>query len=136
MFVPLVENGYTDTDNPVTTLIAREYVSKLKDFKPDVIILGCTHYPIIKDIVKKCAEEIIGGVKIVDSGSAAASAMKNYLDGTGLLKDSLDGNCKGTSRYFVSDRPYDFGKLASVFLNEQVGDVTKIEIERYFYKHN
>lgn len=136
MFVPLVENGYTDTDNPVTTLIAKEYVSKLVDFKPDVIILGCTHYPIIRDIVKKCANELIGDVEIVDSGSAAASAMKNYLESAELLKDSSHGAPKGSSRYFVSDRPYDFSKLASVFLNEQVEDVTKIEIEKFFYQHN
>ena len=130
MFVPLVENGYTDTDNPVTTLIAKEYVSKLKEFKPDVIILGCTHYPIIKDTVKKCAEEIIGDVDIVDSGSSAAYAVKDYLEHNGLLNDN-----GGKASYFVSDRPNDFGKLASVFLEEPVSDVTKIDIEKYFY-HN
>lgn len=130
MFVPLVENGYTDTDNPVTTLIAKEYVSKLKDFKPDVIILGCTHYPIIKDTVKKCANEIIGDVEIVDSGSAAASAMKEYL-----ASADLENTCGGNAKYFVSDRPSDFGRLASVFLKEQVEDVTKIDIEKYFYKN-
>lgn len=130
MFVPLVENGYTDKDNPVTTLIAKEYVSQLKNFKPDVIILGCTHYPIIKDIVKKCASEIIGDVQIVDSGSAAAIAMKEYLESVGL--ENTNG---GSAKYFVSDRPSDFGRLASVFLKEQVEEVTKIDIEKYFYKN-
>jgi glutamate racemase len=130
MFGPLVENGYTYTDNPVTTLIAKEYVSKLKEFNPDVIILGCTHYPIIKDTVKKCAEKIIGDVEIVDSGSAAAYAVKDYLENNGLINNS-----GGKTSYFVSDRPNDFGKLASVFLEEPVSDVTKIDIEKYFY-HN
>ena len=128
MFVPLVENGYTDKHNPVTTLIAKEYVSKLKEFNPDVIILGCTHYPIIKDIIKECASEIIGDVSVVDSGSAAASAMKNYLTST-----DLENKNGGKAKYYVSDRPSDFGRLASVFLNEQVENVTKIDIEKYFY---
>jgi len=131
MFVPLVENGYTDKDNPVTKLIAEEYVSKLSEFSPDVIILGCTHYPIIKDTVKKCAEKIIGNVEIVDSGSAAAYAVKDYLEQNSLLNDN-----GGNAGYFVSDRPSDFGRLASVFLDEPVNDVTKIDIEKYFYHKN
>ena len=70
----------------------------IKDFKPDVIILGCTHYPIIKDTVKKCANEIIGDVEIVDSGSAAASAMKEYL-----ASAYLENTCGGNAKYFVSE---------------------------------
>lgn len=129
MFVPLVENGYLDENNPVTNHIAREYVSKLAEFKPDVIILGCTHYPLIKDIVKKCALELIGDVSIVDSGSSAARALKEYLDTSSL--SNTDG---GKTEYFVSDRPHDFSKTATLFLGEAVSEVTKINIEDYLYQ--
>ncbi len=129
MFVPLVENGYIDNDNPITTEIAREYVSKLADFKPDVIILGCTHYPLIKDIVKKCASEIIGDVEIVDSGSCAAAALKEYLELMGLANES-----GGKHNFFVSDNPHNFSNTASLFLGEQVDSVTKINIDDYLYQ--
>lgn len=130
MFVPLVENGYTDDDNPVTSIIADEYVTRLADFDPDVIILGCTHYPLIKNLVKSSANKIIGDVTIIDSGSAAAFSLKQYLSDNDLLNHN-----GGISKYYVSDRPADFGKLASIFLNEQVDSIEKIDIENYFY-HN
>lgn len=129
MFVPLVENGYIDNENLVTTHIAAEYVSKLVCFNPDVIILGCTHYPIIKDIIKKCADDILGaGVKIVDSGSCAAFAVKDYLE-----KEKLANTSGGNVKYYVSDRPHDFSNIASLFLGEKVENATKINIEDYFY---
>lgn len=131
MFVPLVENGYIARDCAVTRQIAAEYIAGLTDFAPDVIILGCTHYPLIKDIVADCAAELLGSpVVIVDSGSAAADAMKNYLDTAGLARRSSPG----TAHYFVSDQPYDFGAIASRFLGESVNDVTKIDIENYLYQ--
>lgn len=131
MFVPLVENGYINQGNVITDLIAREYVLRLCEFKPDVIILGCTHYPLIKDFVQKWANELIGDVTLINSGSCAAEALKSYLEGAELCAEN-----GGTAKYFVSDNPHGFCKSASVFLGEQVEDVTKINIENYFYKHD
>ena len=131
LFVPLIENGYLEKDNVVTNIIAKEYVSKLASFKPDTIILGCTHYPMIADIVKDIAEELIGGVEIIDSGKCAAEALKLYLD---------ENNCASTSggstTYFVSDRPHDFSSTASLFLGEAVENVTQINIDEYLYNPN
>ncbi len=133
MFVPLVENGYIARDCEITRTVAREYVGKLTDFAPDVIILGCTHYPLIKDIVADVAGELFGkAVEVVDSGSAAAEELGVYLREKGLLNAGTNGK----TSYFVSDEPYDFSATASRFLGEPVRDVTKIDIEKYLYRRS
>ena len=130
MFVPLVENGYVDDNCAVTNMIADEYISRLKDFCPDVIILGCTHYPIIADIIKKSALRLIGNVQIVDSGAEGAAAIKDFLSSEGLLNN----DCKSAgANFFVSDETQDFEKSASLFLGEKITDVTKIDIADYAY---
>ncbi len=129
MFVPLVENGYINSDSIITNIIAKEYVGKLVNFMPDVIILGCTHYPLIKDIVKKAALELIGDVEIIDSGKCAANALKKHIE---------ESNCAnsfgGKADFFVSDRPYDFSSTASLFLGEKVECVAQINIEDYLFQ--
>ena len=131
MFVPLVENGYIARDCAVTRAIASEYIAKLADFRPDTIILGCTHYPLIADIIADCAAEAFGHpVNIVDSGSAAAYALKQYLETHGLAADT---DSLGSEHYFVSDEPYNFADIASRFLGETVNEVTKINIDEYAY---
>lgn len=130
LFVPLVENGYIDRDCAVTRAIAAEYITKLIPFDPDVIILGCTHYPLIKDIVSDVSRELLKkDVTLVDSGSAAADALGAYLSENGLLRTSRDGS----TAYYVSDRPYDFARTASLFLGEKAENVTQIDIEKYLY---
>ena len=130
MFVPLVENGYIGEDCFVTKEIVNEYLSKLENFAPDVIILGCTHYPLIKSIISKTACEKFGKTEIVDSGKVSAHALKKYLDENGMAR--VDG--EGFTRYYVSDEPHNFGKTASLFLGEQVDSVSKIDMEEYLYK--
>ena len=67
---------------------------------------------------------------LVDSGSAAADALKVHLQSAKLLKT---GSESGKTSYFVSDRPCDFAKTASLFLGENAENVTQIDIERYLY---
>lgn len=129
MFVPLVENGYIARDCEVTRAIAAEYVSKLLDFDPDVIILGCTHYPLIKELIGDVAQKLLARpVTLIDSGSAAADALKEHLEKESLLRHGV-----GHASYFVSDRPYDFSKTASRFLGEDAENVTQIDIEKFLY---
>lgn len=130
MFVPLVENGYIKRDCAVTRAIASEYISCLVGFDPDVIILGCTHYPLIKDIIADVSTELLGKpVTLIDSGSAAADALNEHLVENDLLRASRDGS----RSYYVSDRPYDFSRTASLFLGEEAENVTQIDIEKYLY---
>ncbi len=130
MFVPLVENGYILKDCKVTRLIADEYISKLTSFSPDCIILGCTHYPIIRDIIKASADSLIGGCSIVDSGEEAAFEIRDFLTENSLLADR---KTLGEVKYYVSDDTEGFCSAASVFLGDEVTSVTKINISDYAF---
>jgi glutamate racemase len=123
MFVPLVENGYIERNCEVTRLIAKEYLSSLSAFDPDVIILGCTHYPLLKDIIADVANELFSHpVTLIDSGLEAACALKEEL----IRKDSLsESESAGNIKYFVSDEVHDFMSTASRFLGEELGDVCR-----------
>lgn len=130
MFVPLVENGYISNGCDVTRIIADEYISTLRKFSPDCIILGCTHYPIISGIIQESANRILGkNVNIVDSGAEAALEIKAFLEKENLLSDSGEGSVE----YYVSDETYGFKSAASLFLGEQIENVTKIDIGSYHY---
>ncbi len=129
MFVPLVENGYINEDCKVTRLIADEYISQLVMFKPDVIILGCTHYPIISEIIKQSAKALIGDVHIIDSGAQGALAVRDFLCENNLLAQ----NTSSQQQYFISDETQNFEKAASIFLGERISNVTKIDIAEYSY---
>ncbi len=123
MFVPLVENGYVDSD--VTEIIAREYLAEIKEKAVDTLILGCTHYPLLKDII----QEVTGdGVELIDSGAAAAQSAYEFLKNA----DMLNTKALGEYKYFVSDSTEDFAKLGSIFLSKPIGEnVEKIDIEKY-----
>lgn len=124
MFVPIVENGYADTE--VARILAREYLEPIIKAGADTIILGCTHYPLLR----KTIQDIVGdGVTLIDSGSAAAYDAKRIMTEHSLLTDRTDG---GTVRYYVSDTIHGFEELGSLFLSKKiVGDVSKIDIEKY-----
>ena len=126
LFVPLVENGYFNDDNPVTKLIIAEDLQELKDAGVDTLILGCTHYPLLKKMIG----DFMGDeVHLVDSGKVTAQAAAAALDDLGLLNGKKAG---GTARYFVSDTPDNFDELAHTFLGEYAGGtVERIAIETY-----
>lgn len=126
MFVPLVENGYTDRENKVTKMVAEEYLQKLKKANIDTLILGCTHYPIIKNLIG----DIMGkDVTLIDSGVEVATVVYNILKEKSILNPSNEiGNC----HYFVSDSASDFTSSASVILGDnKIENATKIDIESY-----
>ncbi len=123
MFVPLVENGYAKSE--VTKIIAREYLEDMKRAEVDTIVLGCTHYPLIRETV----QEIMGDdVALIDSGAAAADWAYDMLKERKMLSDGKTGKLK----YFVSDSTEDFARLGSLFLNREICEsVDKIDIEKY-----
>ena len=96
-----------------------------KEAGVDTLILGCTHYPLLKDIIG----EICGpGVTLIDSGAASARALRQQLAAEGRLTDRQQGE----TRFYVSDRPEDFEKLAAVFLEEPLSrGAERIDIEQY-----
>lgn len=125
MFVPLVENGYAESQ--VTKMIAQDYLKEIKEQNIDTLILGCTHYPLIKEVVG----EIMGeGVTLIDSGASAAHWAYEQLK----AKDMLSGNTGKNAeyKYFVSDATDDFATLGSMFLSRQINEnVAKVDIEKY-----
>lgn len=124
LFVHLVENGHTNT--LPAKLIAEEYLEEIKKADVDTLILGCTHYPLLKDVIA----EILGDkVTLIDSGAAAANFAKDEMDKKGLLSDKLSG---GEVKYFVSDITENFAKLGGLFLNKEISqNVERIDIEKY-----
>ena len=125
LFVPLVENGRFRPGDTVIETVAREYLSPLRDTGIDTLILGCTHYPLLTEVI---ADVMGGGVTLIDSGAAAARALRQTLSDRGLLaqRDS------GTLTLYASDQPQDFGALAPQFLRRPLeGAVLPVDIERY-----
>ena len=124
LFVPLVENGHTDTE--VSHIVAREYLQPLIEKNVDTLILGCTHYPLLA----KTITDIMGsGVFLINSGEQMARYIKRYLTQNDMLTSkNEDGSCS----YYVSDTVQGFEKLGSLFLGREIkGLVKQIDIEKY-----
>ena len=88
MFVPLVENGYVNDGNPVTKLIIAEYLQEVKDAGVDTLILGCTHYPLLKKMI---GDFMGSDVTLIDSGKVTAQAAAAALADLGLLNGRTEG---------------------------------------------
>ncbi len=124
LFVPLVENGHSSPDDPLVKLVVEEYLSEIKESGVDTVILGCTHYPILKAAI---ADYLGDSVVLVDSGREAALETAAYLKEHDMLSDS----CKdGIIEYYVSDNVEGFAENAGVFLSEEIsGNVKKADID-------
>ena len=122
LFVPLVEEGYTEGE--VVRLVAEGYLKKVKEMGVDTLILGCTHYPLLKTTIAKIMGE---DVALIDPGRVTAGYVKEYLN-----KNNLRAEGKGEYKFFVSDYPDGFKRLASEFLQREIDEkIEKIDIEKY-----
>lgn len=125
LLVHLVENGMVEPDNEITTLAVKMYLEPLMKENIDTLILGCTHYPLLTEIIA----DIMGpGVTLIDSGAAAARVLRQTLSDRGALAQ----RDHGTLTLYASDRPEDFGALAGQFLRRPLESaVQHVDIERY-----
>lgn len=98
LFVPIVEEGFANTE--LANLAVKEYISKFKDKNIDSLILGCTHYPILSDLIKK---EIGESVKLINAGTISAIDTYKYLEKNSLL----NLNKKIGERFFYSSDDFD-----------------------------
>ena len=123
LFVPLVEEGmWHDT---ITDQMAQRYLESLKQQDIDTLIMGCTHYPLLAEVI---AGVMGSGVTLIDSGASAARALRQTLSD----KDLLAQRASGTLTLYASDQPQDFGALAPQFLRRPLeGAVLPVDIERY-----
>jgi glutamate racemase len=118
LFVPLAEEGWVD--HPATHLIAREYLFPLKLEKIDTLILGCTHYPVLRSAIAAVME---ASVTLIDSGEAAALEVGRTLDAEGLRNGS---RYRANLQFFVSDLPAKFAEIGERFLGEKMGRVQRV----------
>lgn len=121
MFVPLVENGYLDHE--ATYLIAREYLQDAINAGVDTVILGCTHYPMLKQVIG----EILGEkVTLIDVGEAAADYLKEILEKT----DGLSEEKEPTYEFYASDCASGFDEMAEMFLKRDLGCLKSVDIDK------
>jgi glutamate racemase len=114
LFVPLAEEGFIT--HQATRLIAAEYLSEIVKHDIDTLVLGCTHYPILREVISDAVGE---SVRIVDSAEAVALDVKKILTDKNLLREPLAGE----RRFLVSDLPSKFKKVAELFLGLQLGQI-------------
>ena len=126
LFVPLVENGRFRKGDVVIETVAREYLTPLLEWGADTLILGCTHYPLLEEIIADiCGPE----VTLVSAGEESAYELKRLLKAQGLRNDR---ERQGETEFYVSDRAEDFEQIASVFLQEDLHHTARrVDIEGY-----
>jgi glutamate racemase len=110
MFVPLVENGYIGLECRPCVDIAEEYLEPLKQAGVDTLILGCTHYPMLSDVIAKIMGD---GVTLISSGGEAGKTAYNMLRENGLANDS---GVKGKTTLYCTDSVELFRENAEHFL--------------------
>lgn len=109
LLVPLVEEGWMD--HPVTKAVLREYLRPLKQHRIDTLVLGCTHYPLLK----RAIQEVVGGkIALVDSAESCAQFVQDQLKPLGLILRNR--RRRGRIQPFVTDAPEKFGEFAERFL--------------------
>jgi glutamate racemase len=127
LFVPLAEEGWTL--EPETFSIAARYLAAIKNFEPDALVLGCTHYPILRDVIQ---QTVGAGVKLVDSGEATADEVKTLLESKGLANPNAVGGkrqlCDDLDHFYVTDAADRFGRVAERFLGAKPSKLEAIEI--------
>jgi len=122
LLVPLVEEGWESRD--VTKAILREYLSPLIDNNIDTLILGCTHYPMLKPLI----QEIVGDkVVLIDSAEASAAELEQILNEEGLSAANEDSSVE--HEYYVSDFPFQFKETAERFLGNKLPEVGLISLD-------
>ena len=115
LFVPLVEEGLID--HPITTMAIQEYLEPIKGTDIDTLLLGCTHYPLLAQQIKK----FLGPqISLVDPGEACAHSLKRLLSEKDLVRPA---GSDAADRFLVSDAPEQFRLLGPVFLGQEIGEV-------------
>lgn len=126
LYVPMVEGGRFRPGDRVAELVTQEYLEPLKQWGCDTLVLGCTHYPLLWDVI---GAYMGPEVRLINSGREAAKDVAEGLGQAGLLAPP---GRTGTCRYYVSEAAEDFSQLASTFLERDVAaQVEQIDIEKY-----
>lgn len=123
LFVPLAENGHITADDPIAPIAAKFYLDPLKKEGIDTLILGCTHYPLLFDIINKTLDY---AVTLVDAGKETARAVQSYLTVQHML---CDRGGEGGRRYYMTDSAEEFCGVAKLFLGTDIlRDAHQVEL--------
>lgn len=123
LLVPLVEEGWIAGEVP--RLAVERYLTPLIDAQVDVLVLGCTHYPLLKDLIAEVATTQAGrAVPVVDGAQATAQIVRDLLQERELAAPARQGSLQ----LLVTDLPASFAESAARFLGEEVSQVTQVDL--------
>jgi len=129
LFVSLAEEGWANTD--VARAVAREYLDDLNTRPINALVLGCTHYPILRNVI---SETLGSSVRLIDSGEATAGVVESILKISGLSHDDSSGLyrerhlCDDLDHFYVTDAAQRFAKVAERFLGSAPSILEAVEI--------
>ncbi len=124
LFVPIVEEGWEK--HPATNLIVQEYLKELKDKSIDTLVLGCTHYPLLKEAIA----DFLPGIKLIDSGEhAAVYALRILAEKKLLIKEKKEFIKKPEINFFVTGLPDNFEEIAKRFLGFDIQKPIKVNYD-------
>ncbi len=125
LLVPLAEEGWTSGEVP--RLAIRRYLEPLARAGVDVVVLGCTHYPLLRELIEDEVRERIGpDVAVVDSAHATAQEVRSFLFARELAR--VPSSARPTVQLLVTDVPGAFPETAARFLGDAVRDVEQIDL--------
>ncbi len=124
LLVPLVEEGWLEGDVP--RLAIRKYLEPLARAEVDVVVLGCTHYPLLRPMIEAEARSMLGDVRIVDSAHATAAELASLLRDRDLANDGANG--PGEIELLVTDRPRSFAEVTERFLGGPPREVEVVDL--------
>lgn len=119
LFVPLVEEGWLD--DPVTVEVTKRYLAPFKTHRIDTLILGCTHYPLLKNVIRMVMGD---DINIIDSGIETAKEIKKLLKQLKIENTTQDVS----HRIFVTDSPERFRSVGERFLDEKITNIEMITL--------
>ncbi len=120
LFVPLVEEGWTEGE--ITEKVAERYLAGILTAGIDTLVLGCTHYPLLKEVIGR----VMGSVHIIDSAIETAAEVRRTLAALSLLRKPAG---PADHRYFVTDGPEKFRQVGERFLGRTIGQISTIHLE-------
>ncbi len=118
LFVPLIEEGWLEGE--VVNLTVEKYLSPLRSDSVDTLVLGCTHYPMIKEVIQDLVH-----IPLIDSAVETAREVKEVLYHKGLLHA---GQGPAVKKFFVTDSPEKFIHIGERFLNHTISNISKINL--------
>jgi glutamate racemase len=120
LFVPLAEEGWTDND--VAEIVAEKYLAPFRKTGIDTLVLGCTHYPLLKTVIGKAVGP---GITLIDSATETAKEVADVLE---KLKWRGSGHGEGIRKFYVTDTPVRFETIGKRFLGDSLLHAEQVKV--------